>query len=110
MECRLGRTRAGKAHLEMRVKGYFCSNLGGTPTSQLRTCFHSRAFPLRRILAQKDELSCLKRVPVALKVSTKVWAFHYRMGSTTVRNGNRWKSVSRVQIRLMPCSRINTAV
>ena len=34
----------------------------------------------------------------------------YRMGSTTVRNGNRWKSVSRVQIRLMPCSRINTAV
>ena len=34
----------------------------------------------------------------------------YRKGSTTVRNGNRWKSVSRVQIRLMPCSRINTAV
>ena len=31
-------------------------------------------------------------------------------GSTTVKNGKRWKSLSRVQIRLTPCSRINTAV
>jgi len=31
-------------------------------------------------------------------------------GSIGSRKGKRWKSVSRVQIRRMPCSRINTAV
>ena len=31
-------------------------------------------------------------------------------GSTTVRNGKRWKSLSRVQIRPIPCSRMSTAV
>ena len=33
-----------------------------------------------------------------------------RSGSTTVRKGNRWNPVSRVQIRLTPCSRMRTAV
>ena len=35
---------------------------------------------------------------------------HARNGSMTSRNGKRWKSVSRVQIREIPCSRISTAV
>ena len=34
----------------------------------------------------------------------------YLTGSTTSRNGNRWNPVSRVQIRLTPCSRMRTAV
>lgn len=35
---------------------------------------------------------------------------HPLTGSTTLRNGNRWNPVSRVQIRLTPCSRMSTAV
>ena len=39
------------------------------------------------------------------------WRFRdSRNGSTTVRNGKRRKSESRVQMRLTPCSRISTAV
>ncbi len=34
----------------------------------------------------------------------------YRNGSTTVKNGKRKKSASRVQISRIPFSRINTAV